>query len=171
MLLTKTQVSKLCKAFANNSSATIKLSKTQLHKIGQPGGFLGKLLRPLQKTGLPLIGTVLKPLAKSDLIPLGLTATATDAAVHKKMFGFGVTTLIIFNEEMNHIMEIVRSLEESGFLTKGVSKTIKNEGKEQNGGFLRMLLGTFGTSLLENLLTGKGTVRACESITRAGQDF
>ena len=65
MLLTNTQVSKLCKAFANGSSANIKLSKTQLHKIGQSGGFLGRPLGPLLKTGLPLIGNVLKPLAKS----------------------------------------------------------------------------------------------------------
>ena len=64
-LLSNTQVSKLRKAFANNFSANIKLSKSQLHKIGQSGGFLGRLLGPLLKTGLPLIGDVLKPLAKS----------------------------------------------------------------------------------------------------------
>ena len=88
LLLTNTQVWRLRKAFANGSSANIKLSKTQLHKIGQSGGFLGRLLGPLLKTGLPLIGNVLKPLAKSVLIPLGLTAaaSATDAAIHKKMF-------------------------------------------------------------------------------------
>ena len=77
LLLTNTQVSKLRKAFANNSSANIKLSKTQLHKIGQSGGFLGRLLGPLLKTGLPLMKNVLKPLAKSVLIPLGLTAAAS----------------------------------------------------------------------------------------------
>ena len=65
MLLTNTQVSKLRKAFANSSSANVILSKTQLHKIGQSGGFLGRPLGPLLKTGLPLIGNVLKPLAKS----------------------------------------------------------------------------------------------------------
>ena len=59
LLLTNTQVSKLCKVFANNSSANIKLSKTQLHKIGQSGGFLGQLLGPLLKNGLSLIGNVL----------------------------------------------------------------------------------------------------------------
>ena len=75
LLLTKTQISKLCKAFTNNSSASIKLSKTQLHKIEQSGGFfLGRLLGPLLKTGLSLIGNVLKPLAKNVLIPLGLRA-------------------------------------------------------------------------------------------------
>ena len=89
MLLTNTQLLKLCKAFTNNSSANIKLSKTQLHKIGQSGGFLGRPLESLLKTGLPLIQNVLKPLAKSVLIPLGLTAaaSATDAAIHRKMFG------------------------------------------------------------------------------------
>ena len=84
----------MCKTVANDSSANIKLSKTQLHKIG---GFLGRLLIPLLKPGLPLMKNVLKRLAKSVLIPLGLTAaaSATDAAFHKKMFGSGITTLII----------------------------------------------------------------------------
>ena len=71
LLLTNTQVSKLREAFANGSSANIKSSKTQLHKIGQSGGFLGRLLGPLLKTGLPLIGNVLKPLAKNVFVPLG----------------------------------------------------------------------------------------------------
>ena len=106
-LLTNTQVLKLCKAFANNSSANIKLSKTQLHKIVQSRGFLGRLLGPLIKTELPLIGNVLKTLAKSVLIPLALTTatSATDAAIHKKMFGSGFTTLIISNEEINGYYE------------------------------------------------------------------
>ena len=87
---------------------------------------------------MPLIRNVLKPLAKNVLIQLGLTAaaSATDAAIHKKMFGPGFTTLIIFNEEMNDIIKIVKSLEDSGLLVKSVSKTIKNEAKEQKGGFL-----------------------------------
>ena len=82
---------------------------------------------PLLKTGSPLMKNVLKPLAKSVLILLGLTATASakDAAIHKKMFGSVNTTLIISNEEMNHIMKIIKSLEESGLLIKGVSETIK----------------------------------------------
>ena len=110
LLLTNTQVSKLHKAFANGSSANIKLPETQLHKIGQSGGFLGRLLGPLRKTGLPLIGSVLKPIVKSVLIPLGLTAAATtDAAIHKKMFGSSAATSLISNEEMNDIMKIVKS--------------------------------------------------------------
>ena len=87
LLLTNTQVSKFRKGLAKNSSANIKLSKSQLYQIGQSGGFLGKILGPLLKTGLPLIGNVLKPLAKSTLIPFGLTAaaSATDAAIIKCM--------------------------------------------------------------------------------------
>ena len=172
-LLTNTQVLKLCKAFTNNSSASTKLSKTQLHKIGQPGGSLGTLLGPLLKTGLPLMKNVLKPLAKSVLVPLGLTAaaSATDAAIHKKMFGSGTTTLIISNKEMNDIMKIVKFLEESSLLIKDVSKTIKNEAKEQKGRFLSMLLGTLGASLLGNLLVGKGTITTAEGTIGASQDF
>ena len=134
LLLPNTQVSRICKAFENGSSANVKLSKTQLCKIGQSGGFLGRILGPLPKTGLPLIGNILKLLAKTVLIPLGLTvASAADAAIHKKIFGSGFTTLIISNVEMNDVMKIVKSLEESGsgLLIKGVSETIENEAKEQ----------------------------------------
>ena len=173
LLLTNTQVSKLRKAFANNSSANIKLSKTQLHKIGQSGRFLGRLLGPLLKTRLSLIGNVLKPLAESVLIPLGLTAaaSATDAGIHKNMFGSGMTTLIISNEKMNDIIKIVKSLEESGLLIEGVSEATKNEAQEQKGGFLGMLMGTLGASLLGNLLKGKGTIRAGEGTITAGENF
>ena len=115
-----------------------------MHKIKQSGGFLCSILGSLLKTGLLLIGNALKPLAKSVLIPLELIAAAlvTDAAIHKKMFGSGNTTLIISNEKMNNIMKIVKLLRESGLLIKGVIKIIKNEAKEQKGGFLGMLLGT-----------------------------
>ena len=81
LLLTNRQVANLHKAFANYLSADIQLSKTQLSKMIQSGGFLGRLLGPLLKTGLPLIKNVIKPLAKSVLIPLGLTAAASAADV------------------------------------------------------------------------------------------
>ena len=86
LFLTNRQVSNLRKAFANHLSADIKLSKTQLSKMIQSGGFLGRLLDPLLKTGLPVIKNVIKPLAKILLIPLGLTAAASavDAGIHKK---------------------------------------------------------------------------------------
>ena len=85
-LISYRQVLNLWKAFANNSSAHLKLSKTQLSKMIQSGGFLGRLLGPLLKTGLPLIKNVIKPLGKDVLIPLGLTAAASaaDAGIHKK---------------------------------------------------------------------------------------
>ena len=113
MLLTNIQVSKLCKAFTNNSSTNIKLWKTRL----------------------PLMKNVLKALAKSVLIPLDLTAAlAIDAALYNKMFGpdtrlsdlaSRMTTLIISNEEMNDIMKIVKSPEESGLLIKVLAKPFK----------------------------------------------
>ena len=78
----------------------------------------------------------------------------------KKKHGSGTTTLIISNEEINDIMKIVQALEDSNILLKGVTKTSKNETKEQKGGFLSVLLGTLGASLLRNLSTGKGIVRA-----------
>ena len=85
------QVSKLRKGFANNPSANTKFSKTQLHKIGQSGGFLGRLLGALLKIGLPLMINLLKSSVKSVLSQLGLTgpASAIDAAIHKKCFGSG----------------------------------------------------------------------------------
>ena len=87
LLLTNTHISRLRKAFVDNYSANVKLSKTQLHKIGQSRGFLVRLLTPLFKIGLSLIENVFKPLAKSVLIPLGLTtaASATDVGIHKKV--------------------------------------------------------------------------------------
>ena len=87
---------------------------------------------------------------------------------YKKTLGSGTTTVIISNEEMNEIMKFVQTLEGSNILLKGVSETIKNETKEQKGGFLSMLLGTLGASLLGHLLTGKGFVRAGEGTIRAG---
>ena len=165
---------------ANNPSANIKLSKTQLHKTGQSGGFLGGHLGPLLRIEMPRMKNVLKPLAKSILISLGLTAaaSATNVVIQKKMLESSRSsdlplrpiTLIISNEEMNDIKRIVKSFEESGLLIKGVSKTDKNEAKEQKGGFLSMLLGKLSASLLGNLLTGKGTIRAGEGTIRAGEN-
>ena len=101
MFLTNTQVSRLQKAFTNNSSANIKLSKSQLPKIGHSGRFLVQLLGPLLKAGLPLISNVFKQLTESVLISLELiaAATATDAVIHNKLFGSGVTTLLISNKK------------------------------------------------------------------------
>ena len=110
------------------------------------------------------------PLAKNVLAPLRITpaASAIDAGIQKKIHGSGTTTLIISNEEMNDIMKIVQALEDSNILLKGVTKTIKNETKEQKGGFLSMLLGTLGASFMGNLLAEKGTVRA-GSVSKKGR--
>ena len=138
----------------------------------QSGGFLGKLFGPLLKTGLPLMRNVLTPLAKSVLIPLGLTtaASAADARIHKKILRpGGNTTLIISNKDMDDFIEILKSLEDSGLLLKGVTESAQNEVKEQRSGFLSMLLGTLGASLLGNLLAGKGIHRAGEGIVGASE--
>ena len=118
------------------------------------------------------------PLAKNVLAPLGLTVamSAIDGSILKKIHGSGVK-LIIEQEDMNDIMKIIEALENPGILLKGVTKTIENETKEQREGFLGMLFGTLGASLLGNLLTGgkcimragDGIVRADDGIVRAGQ--
>ena len=121
------------------------------------GGFLGRILGQLLRAGLPLMESVIKTLAKNILVPLG-AASAADARIHKKILGSGHnnnTTLIISNDEMDNLLEIVKSLEVSGVLLKGVSETIQNEAKEQRGGILTMFLGTLGTSLLGDLFTKK----------------
>ena len=143
LLLTTRQNTKLRNAINNNLATDIKLSKAQIKKLIQSGGFLGKLLSKL-------VGPLMKvamPLAKNVLAPLGLTAamSAIDGST-------------------------IEALENSGILLKGVSKTIENETKEQRGGFLSMLLGTLGASLLGNLLTGKGIMRAGDGIVRAREE-
>ena len=143
MLLTTTQNTKLRNAINNNLATDIKLSKAQIKKLIQSGGFLGKLL---SKLAGPLM-KVAMPLAKNVLAPLGLTAamSAIDGSIQKKIHGLGIK-LIIEQEDMNDIMKIIEVLENSGILLKGVSKIIENETKEQRGGFLSMLLGILGAS-------------------------
>ena len=123
---------------------------------------------------------MIKPLGKSVLIPLGLTAAelVADAEIHKKILGSGnMTTLLISHDETEDIIKMVKSLEDSGSLLKGVTETVQNEVKEQKGEFLSMLLDTLGASLLGYILTGwginragkgKGINRAGEGIVRAG---
>ena len=164
LLLTNRQVANIRKAFANNSSIDIKLSKTQLSKMIQSGGFLGRLLGPLLKTGLPLMKNIIKPLPQSVLTQLGLTvaALAANTGIHKKFLesdrrlssssasphhpsdsvSHNNTILIISNDEMEDIIKTIKSLEDSGLLFIGDSEKIQSEAKEQKGGFLSMLLGT-----------------------------
>ena len=165
LLLTTREKTKLRNAFNKNISTDSKLSKAQISKIIQSGGFLGSLLSKLA-------GQLMKvaiPLAKNILPPLGIIAAASaiDAGIQKKTqkqtnkqkHGSGRTTLIISNKEMNDIRKIVQAFEDPNILLKGVTKSIKNETKGQKGLFLTMLLGSLGDSLLDNLLAGKGIVR------------
>ena len=135
----------------------------------QKGGFL-KFLMPLLKSGLPLLKSAVKSLGM-----LGLTAaaSATDATINKNILGSGGhATLIISNDDMQDLLKIVKLLEDSGILLDGITETVKNEVKEQKGGFLSVLLGTLGASLLGDLLTknlsGRGVIRAGEGTIRAG---
>ena len=133
LLLTKRQVASLCKAFANNLSTDIKLWKPQLSKMVQSGRFIVRLLSTSLKPGLSLMRNVIKPLTKSVLIPLGVTTAASisDAGIHKKILGSGTATLVISNDEMEDIIKIVKRLEDSGLLSKGVSER-KLKNKEEN---------------------------------------
>ena len=110
LLLTNRQVSSIRKAFANNSSVDIKFSEAQLSKMIRSGGFLGKLLGPLSKTGLPLMKSVITPSAKSVLIPLGLTAAASaaDAGIHKKILGSGNNTTLIISNQIKTSMILLK---------------------------------------------------------------
>ena len=168
LLLTNRQVSNIRKASGNHTSTDIKLSKAQLTKI-QKDGFL-RFFAPLLKSRLPLLKSVIKPLG---MLGLAAVASATDPAINKKILGSGNhTTLIISNDDMQELLKIVKSLEDSGILLDGITETVKNEAKDQKGGFLSTLLGTLGASLLGDLLTkdlsGKGIIRAGEGTIRPG---
>ena len=133
LLLTTRQKAKLRNAFNNNMSTDLKLSKAQISKIIQSGGFLGSLL---SKLAGPLIKVAI-PLVKNVLASLGITAAASaiDAGIQKKIHSSGTTTLIDSNKERNDIMKIVQILENSNILLKGVTETIKNEIKHVVGYF------------------------------------
>ena len=146
LLLTTRQRTKLRDAFNNNMLTDLKLSKAQISKIIQSGGFLGSLLSKL-------VGPLMKvavPLEKNILAPLGIKAavTAIDAGIQKEIHGSETTTLTISKNKMNDIMGIVQAFEDSNILFKGVIETIKNETKEQKEGFLGKLVSTLGSILL-----------------------
>ena len=152
LLLTARQKTKLRNALNNNMSTDINLSKAQISKIIQ-----SRVFRIIIKKTSRSINESSSSFGKNILAPLGITAAASaiDAGIQKKIHGSGTTTLIISNKEMNDIMKIVQALEDSNILLKGVTKTNKNETKEQKGGFLSMLLGTLGANFLGSLLAGK----------------
>ena len=165
LMLTDTQVNKLNR----QPSADVKFSKTQITKMSQSGGFLANLMR------------FAVPLLKNVVAPLGLTAamSATDAGIQKKIRGYGQgnfdnITLTISTKDMSDIMEIIKALEDKGIVVQGTTETVSDEINGQRGGFLGMLLGTLGASLLGNMLSGakgRGLFRAGSGIFRAGQDF
>ena len=168
LMLTNKQVANIRKAFADHTSTDIQFSKAQLSKM-QKGGFL-RSLAPLLKSRLPLLKSVIKPL---DMLGLAAAVSATDTAINKKTLGSGNhTTLIISNDDMQDLLKIVKSLEDSSILLDRITETVKNEVKKQKYGFLSMLLGTVGASLLGDLLTkilsGRGVIRAGERTIRAG---
>ena len=136
----------------------------------QEGGFLN-FLRSLMTADLPLMKSVLTQFTKSVLIQLVLSGagmSAADTAIQKKICGSGTTALIISDEEKE---DILKSLEESGLLIKGISEMIKNEAKERKGGFISVLLETLAASILGNALARKVVIRAGEGVLRVGQNF
>ena len=123
LLLTNGQILNLRKAFANHTSLDIKLSKAQLTKM--PKRWFLKFLMPLLKSGLFLLKSIVKPLGMLGLTP---AASATDAAINKKILGSGNhATLIISNDDIQYLLKIVKSLEDSGILLDGITGTVKNE--------------------------------------------
>ena len=135
-----------------------KLSKAQSSEIIQSGRFLGSLLSKLAGQLMKVVVALAK---KNIWAPLGITAAASaiDSGIQKKTHGSGTKTLITSNKEMNDIIKIVQALENSNILLKGATETIKNETKEQKGGFLGTVVGTLVSILIGNLLSGKGIVR------------
>ena len=163
-MFTNKQVANIRKAAANYTSVDIKLSKAQLTKM-QKSGFL-RFLAPLLKSGFPLLKSVIKPLG---MLGLAAAASATDAAINQKILGSGNhITLTSSNDDMQDLIKIIKSLEDSGILLDGITETVENKVKNQKGGFLSMLLGRLGASLLRNVLAGRDAVRAGEGTIRAG---
>ena len=136
--LINNEIKDIMKVIRSLENRGILLKGTNRKTTSQKRGLLS-LLRPLMTTGLPLVKNALTSLAQGVLILLGLTAAAsvTDAAIQKKMYGSGTAALIILNEQMENIMKIVKSLEESELLIKGISEKIKNESKEKKADFFQ----------------------------------
>ena len=135
--LTNSETKDIIKVFRSLESRGILSKGTTRNIISEEGGFLN-FLKPLMAAGLSLSKFVL--LAKSFLVPIELAATASAkvSVIQKDIFGVRTTALIISNEEMQYIMKTVQSLKDSGIMMKGVTEIIKNEAKEQKGGFVGM---------------------------------
>ena len=171
--LTSNEMKYVMKVIKSLENRWILLKGTTRKITSHRGEFLD-FLRPIITVGLALMESVLKPLAKSVLFPLGLSAemSAADTSIQKIIYGSETTVLIIWNEEVDDIMKIAKSLEESGLLIQGISETFKNEAKEQKERtLLSVLLGTLAASILANALTGRGVIRAGEGNIRASENF
>ena len=162
MYLTNTQIKRLDNAFKNFMSKDIKLSKAQLHKITQEGGFLGSIL---SKFLVPLVKNVIGPLV------ITAAASAIDGAIQNKMHGRGILnndnddndydiSISIKEKELKDILKIMKSIEENGVFIEGISDTVKQKVNKQKGGLLSLLLGTLAPSILGNILSGKGWYRS-----------
>ena len=134
--LRNSEIKDIMKLIKSLENKVFLLTETTRKITSQEGGFLN-FLRPLITAGLPLMKSVITPLAKNVLLPFGLSAgmPAAYAAIQKKIYGSGITVLTITNKEMKYIMKIIKLLEESGLLIKEISEAIKNEAKKQKRGF------------------------------------
>ena len=164
--LSNSQLNKLKSTIKNGTDVVLRLSSNMIDNSKDETNFPDKLL-PVNRQ----VANLCRAFAKHTSTNVNLSKTAgssaADAGIHKKILGCGHnTTLIISNAEKEDISKIVKSLKISGILLKGVSETIKNEAKRQKGGFLSMLLGTLGASLLGDMLLGKGVIRAGEGTAR-----
>ena len=171
--LSNSQLNKLKSAIKNENDVVIRLSPNMIGDSNDKTNFPHELLltgRQVSSTRKAFSNNSSVDI-KNVLIPLGLTASASaaDAGIHKNILGSGNTTLIVSNKDMDDLIKIVKFLQDSGLLLKGVTESVQNELKEQKGRFLSMLLGTLGPSLLGNPLTGKGVNKKGKRIHRAGE--
>ena len=167
LFLTQTQINELREKIENNMSTDIKLGKAQINKLIKEGAALGSILaRFLPKLIKPAIS-----LGKNILAPLGLSAamSATDAAIQKKLYGSGTKTVRFSDKDLDDMTKIVKALEDSNVLMKGITETLKNDIKKGDAlPLILMLLRTLGASLL----TGRGMYRAGnqgQGLFRTGQ--
>ena len=166
MILTNNEIKDIINVIKPLENRVLLLKGATREIFSKEGGFLN-FLRPLVTASSPLMKSILSLFAKRFLILLGLSAetSAVVAAIQIKSHGSGITALLISNNEIEDIMKIVTSSDESGSLAKWIT-----EAKEQKGWFLLMLLGTLAVSMLGNALTRKGIIRAGKEVTIAGEN-
>ena len=166
MILTNNEIKDIINVIKPLENRVLLLKGATREIFSKEGGFLN-FLRPLVTASSPLMKSILTLFSKSFFILLGLSAeiSAVVAAIQIESHGSGITALLISNNEIEDIMKIVTSFDESGSLAKWIT-----EAKEKKGWFLLMLLGTLAVSMLGNALTRKGIIRAGKKVTIAGQN-